>query len=121
VNYAWVADSFQRRVSKVDASWTNLFCYWEALFRMLGLGPARGAVVASFVPGILLALPVAWMARALFGSSVAWLAGLLTVAHPRLVEYSCNGYAETFYLFAFALGAAFLLSCFPDLPPPACA
>jgi len=50
--------------------------------------------------------------RALFGSSVAWLAGLLTVAHPRLVEYSCNGYAETFYLFAFALGTAFLLRVF---------
>lgn len=113
VNYAWVADSLSKgEFSKVDASWTNLFGYWEALFRMLGLGPAQGAIAASLVPGILLALPVAWMARALFGSSVAWLAGLLTVAHPRLVEYSCNGYAETFYLLAFALGAAFLLRVF---------
>jgi len=74
VNYAWVADSLSKgEFSKVDASWTNLFCYWEALFRMLGLGPARGAVAASFVPGILLALPVAWMAvRCLVHPSPGW-------------------------------------------------
>ncbi len=120
VNYAWVADSLSKaEFSKVDASWCNLFCYWEALFHLSGLDLSRSAIAASFVPGILLVLPVVWIARALFGSSVAWLAGLLTVAHPRLVEYSCNGYAETFYLCAFALGSAFLLRVFQTygLPP----
>ena len=113
VNCAWVADSLSKgEFSRIDVFWNNLFCYWEAVFRLLGLGFAKSAIAASFIPGVLLVLPVVWMARALFGSSVAWLAGLLTVAHPRLVEYSCNGYSEMFYVFFFALGTAFLLRVF---------
>ena len=77
---------------------------------MLGLGTVAATLAASFVPGIALVVPVVWMARSLFGPRVAWLAGALTVAHPRLVEYSCNGYAESFYLFAFTCGIAFLVA-----------
>jgi len=108
VSYGWVADSISRgEFVRVDTCWSNLFSYWEALFRGLGLGLVPSAIASSLVPGIALAVPVAWIARMLFGSRTAWLAGILTAVHPRLVEYSCNGYPETFYLFFLTLGIGF--------------
>ncbi|MBP7865608.1 MAG: GtrA family protein [Acidobacteria bacterium] len=82
------------------------FCLWQALFVKLGLGPSAAPVLASLVPGVLLMLPVAWMARRLFGPRAAWLAGAFTAVHPRLVEYSCNGFPEGFSLLFFTLAVA---------------
>jgi len=111
VNYSRVAGLLASgNYSDIDAFWSNLFCFWQAGFHMLGLETVAATLAASLVPGIALVVPVVWMARSLFGPRVAWLAGALTVVHPRLVEYSCNGYAESFYLFAFACGIAFLVA-----------
>lgn len=84
----------------------GLFCLWQALFVKLGFGPVAAPVAASLAPGVLLILPVAWMARKLFGPRAAWLAGAFCAVHPRLVEYSCNGYPESFSLLFFALAMA---------------
>lgn len=109
VSYAWVADALARGdFAAADAFWSSLFCYWEALLRIAGFGLLPGAIAASFIPGILIAVPAAWMARSLYGSTTGWIAGALCVAHPRLIEYSCNGYPEMFYILAFTAATALL-------------
>ncbi len=110
VSYAKVAQGIASgQMARVDAFWSNPFCFWEALFPWLGLGRIPSAIAASFIPGILLPVPIALMARRIYGDQVAWLAGGLAVVHPRLVEYSCNGYAETFYLLALTTAVLFLV------------
>lgn len=107
VSYAWVATSLASGAyDQVDSFWSSLFCYWQALFHWSGLSPHGAAVASSLVPGVLLMWPVTWLARTLFGTPTAWLAGAFCVVHPRFVEYSCNGYAETFYLLGFTAGTA---------------
>jgi 4-amino-4-deoxy-L-arabinose transferase-like glycosyltransferase len=109
VNYAWVARGIATgRGAEVDTFWSSLYCFWEAGFHAFGLAPTTAAISASFLPGVLLAGAVTWLARNLYGSTVAWIAGLLCCVHPRLVEYACNGYAESFYLLAFTLGVGCL-------------
>jgi putative flippase GtrA len=109
VSYGWVARALaQRDFARADAFWTSLFSWWESLFHTAGASPVTAAILSSFIPGVLIIVPVVWLTRNLFGSTVAWLAGALCVTHPRLVEYSCNGYPETFYTFAFAAAIAFL-------------
>ncbi len=109
VNYGWTAEAIAKgQWDKAQSGWTNPFCFWEAIFFYIGMSPIQSAISASFIPGVLLALPVAWIARCYYGERVAWLAGWLTVLHPRLVIYSCNGYSETFYLLALAVGTALL-------------
>jgi len=111
VNYSRVAGLLASgNFTDVNAFWSNLFCFWQAGFHMLGLGTIAATLSSSLVPGIAVVIPVVWMARSLFGPRVAWLAGALTVVHPRLVEYSCNGYAESFYILAFTCGIAFLVA-----------
>ncbi len=108
-SYGWVAGVLSRGdFTQADGFWTNLFSWWEAVLRKAGSGPVPAAVLASFIPGVLLVVPVVALARSLYGSPVAWLAGALCVAHPRFVEYSCNGYPETFYTLAFTSAIAFL-------------
>lgn len=84
----------------------GLFCLWQAFFVNLGFGPAAAPVLASLLPGVLLVLPVIWVTRRLFGPRAAWLAGAFCVVHPRLVEYSCNGFPESFSLLLFTLAVA---------------
>lgn len=110
VNYAGVAMRLaEGAFDKADSFWSSSYCYWQALFHMAGASPVAGAILASLVPGVLLVVLVAWVARSLYGARAAWLAGLLCAFHPRLIEYSCNGYAESAYIFAFACGIAFLV------------
>lgn len=109
VSYARVAQGLaEGRFEGVDPFWSSLYCYWEALLVWMGIGGVQGAIGASLLPGILLIVPVVWMARILYGDRAAWLAGAFCAVHPRLVEYSCNGYAESFYLLAFTCGVAFM-------------
>ena len=109
VNYSWVAQSLARgQGPSADPFWSSLFCFWEALFLRFGVPPVAGAIVASLVPGVLLVVPATLLARHAFGPRAAWLAGLFCAVHPRLVEYSGNGYAESFFLLAFTTGALFL-------------
>lgn len=109
VSYAWAADSLASGLfSQVDVSWANLFSFWESTFRLAGLGLAPAAVAASLFPGVALVVPVARLARDLYSEQAAWIAGLLTAVHPRLVEYSCNGYPDTLLVFMLSFGVACL-------------
>ncbi|MDP1835048.1 MAG: GtrA family protein [Chlamydiales bacterium] len=95
---------------KIDRFWVSLFCYWEALFVLLGANQLQAAILSTLVPGVLMMIPVVWIARTYYGSNVAWLAGLFCALHPRLISYSTNGYAEMFYLGLQAAGIAFLIA-----------
>ena len=105
VNYAESAESLATgHFNQVNLFWNSLFSYWEALFRMLGLSVVNAAIVASFIPGVLLLAPVTILARFLYGETVAWLAGWMTVFHPRFVEYSCNGMPDSLILLLSTCG-----------------
>lgn len=107
VNYSWIAHDIARgRFEQIDTFWSNLYCYWEAIFVLFGLEGSAAAITASLVPGALLVLPVTWMAGLYYGRKVALFAGSVTVLHPRLIEYSANGYSEAFYLLAVVTGTA---------------
>lgn len=88
----------------VEPAGLSLFTAWQALLLATGMDRVAAAVVASLVPGVLLLLPVVWITRTLYGAQAAWLAALFTAAHPRLMEYSVNGEAFSFYLCAFTAG-----------------
>ncbi len=104
VNYGWIASYISEgRWEQIDKGWYNPFCYWQALFYLMGFGNISAAIASSLIPGVLLVVPVTWLARHLYGERVAWLAGGITAFHPRLVEYSCNGYSESFYLLALTV------------------
>jgi 4-amino-4-deoxy-L-arabinose transferase-like glycosyltransferase len=99
VNYAWVARlTASGELDTVDLFWHSLFDFWQVLFVWLGAGQYQAPVLASLVPGVLLLWPVALITWRLYGARAAMLAGLVVALHPRLVEYSLNGYAESFYL-----------------------
>lgn len=65
---------------------------------------ALPAIAFSMVAGVLVLIPAMVMARQLFGPSVGLLTGLLCATHPRLIEFSCNGSVESFYLLCYSLG-----------------
>ncbi len=99
VNYAWVARlTADGSYESVDLFWHSLFDFWQVPFVWLGAGQYWAPVLASLVPGILLIWPVARITWRLYGARAAGLAALVVALHPRLVEYSLNGYAESFYL-----------------------
>lgn len=101
VNYAWVARlTAIGDLAAVDLFWHSLFDFWQALFVWAGAGQFHAPVLASLVPGLLLIWPVALITWQLYGNRAAQLAATLTALHPRLIEYSLNGYAESFYLLA---------------------
>jgi putative flippase GtrA len=101
VNYSWVAWLTARGEWQLaDPFWHSLFDFWQALLLMTGIGQYPALVLASLLPGLLLIVPVYLLARRLYGNTVALVAGLFIALHPRLVEYSVNGYAESFYLCA---------------------
>lgn len=107
VKYSVVANEIATgNFALIDTYWNNLFCYWEALFSLAGVSPLPAAITASCLPGVFLVIPVAAIARALYSERIAWIAGLFTAVHPRLVEFSCNGYSESFYLFFFTSAIA---------------
>ncbi len=99
VNYAWVARlTGSGELEAVDLFWHSLFDFWQVLFVWLGADQYAAPVLASLVPGILLIWPVALTAWRLFGPGTAILSAAFVALHPRLIEYSLNGYAESFYL-----------------------
>lgn len=94
-------------VHSIDRFWMSLYCFWVVPFYALTASPTWAAVLASCLPGTLLVVPTIMIARRLYSPRVAWLAGAAIACHPRLVEYSCNGYAESFYLLSLFGGLAF--------------
>jgi putative flippase GtrA len=101
INYSWVAWLVGHgRATEADAFWHSAFDYWQALLVPLGLSQFATLVAASLVPGVLLVVPGYLLTHRLYGRTAAIIAGLVLALHPRLVEYSVNGYAETFFLHA---------------------
>jgi putative flippase GtrA len=101
VSYSWVAWLTARGEWQLaDPFWHSLFDFWQALILMTGVEQYPALVLASLLPGLLLIVPVYLLARRLYGNTTALVAGLFIALHPRLVEYSVNGYAESFYLCA---------------------
>jgi putative flippase GtrA len=99
VNYAWVARlTGSGELESVDLFWHSLFDFWQVLFVWLGAGQHAAPVLASLVPGVLVIWPIALITWRLFGNAASVLAATVAALHPRLVEYSLNGYAESFYL-----------------------
>ena len=101
VSYSWVAwFTASGEWQLADPFWHSLFDFWQALILMIGIGQYPALVLASLLPGLLLIVPVYLLTRRLYGNTAALVAGLFMALHPRLVEYSVNGYAEAFYLCA---------------------
>jgi len=99
INYSWVAWFIGHgQASVADSFWHSLFDFWQAGLVAAGLGQYAALVLASLVPGLLLVAIVFDLTRRLYGYTAARIAGIIAALHPRLVEYSVNGYAETFYL-----------------------
>ncbi len=116
VNYTWVARlTATGNLQAVDLFWHSLFEFWQVPFVWLGFGHYSAPVISSLLPGLAIIFLVAEVTRTLFGRLAGLLAGLLAALHPRLIEYSLNGYAETFYL-AGALIAVWGLIVLSDRP-----
>ncbi len=105
ISYFWVAwFNAHGEFDQVDGFWHSLFDFWEALLIVAGLDRYPALVLASLIPGLLLLLPIYFISRRLYGETVGLIATLLVALHPRLVEYSVNGYPESFYLLAATWG-----------------
>jgi len=101
INYSWVAWLVGHgRAGEADAFWHSAFDYWQALLLPLGLDQFGTLVAASLIPGALLVVPGYLLGLRLYGRAPAVIAGLALALHPRMIEYSVNGYAETFFLHA---------------------
>jgi putative flippase GtrA len=66
--------------------------------------------LVAFLSGTALLVPVMLMAYQLFGRSVALLTGWLCATHPRLIEFSCHGSLEAFYLMTYSVGVLWLMT-----------
>jgi len=100
VNYSWNAYFLTHgAIDSVDWFWHSLFTYWEAFIFLFGLSRYYTLVLSSLLPGLLLLIPLYLVANNLFGNKVAFFATLATVFHPRMIEYSVNGYSESFVIF----------------------
>ena len=105
VSYSWVAWAIGHgHPDQADVFWHSLFDYWQAMLVWLGLQQYPALVVASLLPGVAVVLPAMLLASRLYGKPVALVVGLAVALHPRLVEYSVNGYAEMFFLNAALWG-----------------
>jgi 4-amino-4-deoxy-L-arabinose transferase-like glycosyltransferase len=108
--YAGIAQNIAHGdFASIDTFWINLYCYYEALIAIFGASIETSAIVSSLLPGLFLFVPITYLANELYGKKVAFLAGLLSAIHPRLVEYSSNGNPETFLLFWLSAALLFLL------------
>jgi putative flippase GtrA len=100
VSYSWVAWlTAHGRLAEVDTFWHTLFDFWQVMLAALGLDRYQMLVLSTLIPGTLLVVPVYLLGRRLYGEASGMLAALVVALHPRLVEYSVNGFAEMFYLF----------------------
>jgi len=99
IHYNWNAYFLTHNLhGAVDWFWHSLFTYWEVLFFFSGASRYTVLVLSSLIPGLLLIIPLYLVAKNLFGKRVALFASLAAVFHPRLIEYSVNGYSESFVI-----------------------
>lgn len=80
---------------------------WASWMAEMGLKNHTASLIPSFLPGILITIPVIGISRALYDERIAWISSLFTILHPRMVEYSCNGSSEMIPLFLLSTGITF--------------
>jgi hypothetical protein len=109
VQYSEIAEKIALgRFQEIDVFWLSLFSYWQALFYFIGLSKYQAAVASTLLPGVLLVVPAYFTGKWLYGRKVGLFTGVLIATHPRLIEYTNNGYAEALYLFFLFSGLALL-------------
>ncbi|MEZ5329889.1 MAG: glycosyltransferase family 39 protein [Verrucomicrobiales bacterium] len=96
----------------IDSSWYQAFCLYQVPFQWLISDPVWAAALSSMLPGALLVWPVVAITDRIFSRGAAIVAGLITIFHPHLVNYSCIGYMESFYLFWFSVTTLMLVRLF---------
>jgi|GEM_PF-4011211 len=101
VNYSFVSQGLLS-VGEIDTFWLNGFCFFQSLFHLLPIEHTAATLLSSFIPGVFLFLPLYCIGEKLYSRSVGFVAALFFILHPRLIEYSCNGYPETFYILLLA-------------------
>jgi len=97
----------------------GLSTYWPPLYPLLiGIFSivTRDAELAgrlvSVIAGALLVIPIYFLARRLYGKPTAFVAALLTVIYPFLLEYSTVVLTESLYTLLFTLAVLGALSAF---------
>ncbi len=105
VQFALIANAIGsgRPLAEGDLSWFQFFCLWQVPFHWIISDQTWAAGLSSIIPGAALIVPVYLLGHRLGGQPVAVIASNFCALHPNLVNYSCNGYMESFYIFWFAL------------------
>lgn len=100
VNYFWVAKYLwiPENTDLIDPFWSNGFTFWETFLFSLPIPEQKIPIIATLIPGTYLVIPLARIANILFNRNTAITVALLSASHPRLIEYSCNGYIDIFSL-----------------------
>lgn len=99
VNYSFLAWLIGHgRAAEADTFWHSLFDFWQAGFVIAGLDQYPALLASTLLPGLFVIAIVMDLTRRLYGQTAGIVAGLAAALHPRLVEYSVNGYAEMFFL-----------------------
>jgi hypothetical protein len=96
-------------ISGVSPLWFGVHYLWIGFFNLFISGTSLACKAASFLPAILILIPMCWFSRILFSEKISWMIGLSIAVHPRLIEYSVNGYPTTFYLLLIAISIAFFI------------
>ena len=111
VTYAAAArELVANNIALLDVFWHSLFDFWEAIFIAVGMSAYAALVTSTLIPGLLILLPIYLLTQRLYGSRAAWIAVLFTALHPRMIEYSLNGYGEMFF-FCAAMWALWGITC----------
>ena len=104
VRYVEIARRFQQTGSPFDSLFHPLYPLCIALFQVLVPDYELAGRLASSVFGAVLILPAYALTRALLGSRVAALTGVLLAIHPALLHGSIAVLSETTYTFWIVLG-----------------
>jgi 4-amino-4-deoxy-L-arabinose transferase-like glycosyltransferase len=81
----------------VSDYWSFLYPFAGVPFGFLAGNVEMGLRLLSVASGAALAIPVALIARRLWGKRAALFAGLFAVLHPNLISFSTAAMTETFY------------------------
>ncbi len=99
--------NLSRGIDVENSSKLTLYCYFESFISLWTKQEDSIAVISSLLPGVMFPLFLSQIASRLFGREVGLLSGLFTIFHPWLIEYSCNGRADSFYLLWISLSTLF--------------
>ncbi|ROS00112.1 hypothetical protein EDC56_2748 [Sinobacterium caligoides] len=99
-----------------DDFWYSLFYWWQWPFQLVFVDKEQASVFSTLVAGSVLVVLAVYITDRIFSSwRVNVLSGLLLITHPRLIEYSLNGYAEMFFCLCFVIGLLGAIVLLTDL------